>query len=101
MNFLRMIKESIVIITFVNYVQVGLHVERKIMGIISNMSTTDHIFYICQMHKKKWKYNVAVHQLFIDFKKACDSVMWDVLYNVLIYIVYYPQETGKANKNAS
>jgi hypothetical protein len=28
--------------------------------------------------------NEAVHQLFIDFKKACDSVRKEVLYNILI-----------------
>jgi hypothetical protein len=33
---------------------------------------------------KKWKYNEAVHQLFIDFKNTCDSVMGTVFYNILI-----------------
>jgi hypothetical protein len=33
---------------------------------------------------KKWEYNVTVHQLFIDFKKAYDSVRREVLYNILI-----------------
>jgi hypothetical protein len=28
-------------------------------------------------------YNEIVHQLFADFKKAYDSVRWDVLYNIL------------------
>jgi hypothetical protein len=31
----------------------------------------------------KWEYNEAVHQLFIDFMKAYDSVR-EVLYNILI-----------------
>jgi len=30
-----------------------------------------------------WEYNEAVHQLFIDFKKAHDSVWKEVLYNNL------------------
>jgi len=30
------------------------------------------------------KYNEAVHQLIIDFKKAYDPVMREVLYNILI-----------------
>jgi len=34
--------------------------------------------------RKKWEYNEAVHQLFIDFKKAYDSVRMEVLYNILI-----------------
>ena len=32
---------------------------------------------------KKWECNEAVHQLFIGFKKAYDSVGKDVLYNIL------------------
>jgi hypothetical protein len=32
----------------------------------------------------KWEYNSTVHQLFIDFKKAYDSVRREVLYNILI-----------------
>ena len=34
--------------------------------------------------RKKWEYNEAVHQLFIDFKKAYDSVRREVLYNILM-----------------
>jgi hypothetical protein len=34
--------------------------------------------------RKKWEYNETVHQLFIDFKKAYDSVRREVLYNILI-----------------
>jgi len=33
---------------------------------------------------EKWEYNEAVHQLFIDFKKAYDSVKREDLYNILI-----------------
>jgi hypothetical protein len=34
--------------------------------------------------RKKWEYNETVHQLFIDFKKAYDSVRKEILYNILI-----------------
>jgi hypothetical protein len=34
--------------------------------------------------RKKWEYNETVHQLFIDFKKAYDSVRREVLYNICI-----------------
>jgi hypothetical protein len=34
--------------------------------------------------RKKSEYNEAVHQLFIDFKRACDSLRRKVLYNILI-----------------
>jgi hypothetical protein len=33
---------------------------------------------------EKWEYNGTVHQLFIDLKKAYDSVRKEVLYNILI-----------------
>jgi hypothetical protein len=45
---------------------------------------TDHIFYIRQILEKKWEFNGTVHQLFIDFKKAYDSVRREALYNILI-----------------
>jgi hypothetical protein len=36
------------------------------------------------MYEKKWKYSEEVHQLFIDFKKAYDSVKREVLYKILL-----------------
>jgi hypothetical protein len=53
-------------------------------GFRRNRSTTDQIFCIRQILEKKWEYNETVHQLFIDFKKAYDSVRREVLYNILI-----------------
>jgi hypothetical protein len=50
-------------------------------GFRRNWSTTDQIFYIRQILEKKWQYNGTVHQLFIDFKKAYDSVRREALYN--------------------
>ena len=34
--------------------------------------------------KKKWEYNEAMHELFMDLKKAYDSFKSEVLYNILI-----------------
>jgi hypothetical protein len=56
-------------------------------GFRCNRSTTDKIFYILQILEKKWEYNGTVHQLFIDFKKAYDSVKREVLYNILLEFV--------------
>ena len=53
-------------------------------GLRRNRSTIDHIFCIRQILKKKWEYNEEVNQLFIDFKKAYDSVRREVLYKILI-----------------
>jgi hypothetical protein len=56
----------------------------EIIGLRCNRSTTDQIFIIRQILEKKWEYNETVHQLFIDLKKAYDSVRREVLYNILI-----------------
>jgi sorting nexin-29 len=53
-------------------------------GFRCNRSATDQIFYIRQILEKKWEYNGVVYQLFIDFKKAYDSVRREALYNILI-----------------
>jgi sorting nexin-29 len=53
-------------------------------GFRRNRSTMDQIFYIRQIVQKKWEYNGTVHQLFVDFKKAYDSVRIEVLYNILL-----------------
>jgi hypothetical protein len=34
--------------------------------------------------EKKWEYNERAHRLFIDFKKAYDSIRREVLYNILV-----------------
>jgi hypothetical protein len=52
-------------------------------GFHHNRSTMDQIFYIQQILEKKWEYNGMVHQLFIDFKKAYDSIKREVIYNIL------------------
>jgi hypothetical protein len=42
-------------------------------------------FYAFVRHwRKKWKYNGTIHQLFIEFEIAYDSVRREVLYNILI-----------------
>jgi hypothetical protein len=56
-------------------------------GFKHNRTTTDHILCIRHILERQWEYNEAVHQLFIDFKKAYDSVSRDVLYNIRIEVV--------------
>jgi len=53
-------------------------------GFRCNRSATVHILCIHQILEKKWEYNEVVHQLFINFKKAYDSVSREVSYNILI-----------------
>jgi hypothetical protein len=52
--------------------------QTKLLGIISagfdvNRSTLDQILCIRQI-LEKWEYNETVHQLFVDFKEAYDSI---------------------------
>jgi hypothetical protein len=53
----------------------------KLLGIISvGFNITDQL--LIRYWRKKWEYSVAVHQLFVDFKRAYDSVRREVLYNI-------------------
>jgi hypothetical protein len=60
----------------------------KLLGIISMcFDVTDQLLITC-LHwsdtAEKWDYSETVHQLFVDFKKAYDSIGWEVLYSILI-----------------
>ena len=50
-------------------------------------SSSNHIFCIHQLLEKKYEHNEAVLQLFIDFKKAYDSVRRVALCNIPIEFV--------------
>ncbi|KAF0753170.1 ribosome biogenesis protein TSR3 isoform X1 [Aphis craccivora] len=52
-------------------------------GFRPNKSTTDQIFVIRQILQKSWEYNKDVHILFVDFKKAYDSIHRESLVNIL------------------
>jgi hypothetical protein len=61
----------------------------KLLGTISvDFDVTDQLLIrfsaFVRYWKKMWEYNGTVYQLFIDFKKAYDSVGRQVLYNILI-----------------
>jgi hypothetical protein len=51
-------------------------------GFHHNKPMTDQIFYIWQIMEKNWESNGTVHQLFIEYKKAYNSVRREV-YNIL------------------
>jgi hypothetical protein len=52
-------------------------------GFQHNRSTTDKILYIRQILEKKREYSGTAHQLFIDIKKAYDSIRREALYKIL------------------
>jgi hypothetical protein len=53
-------------------------------GFRCNGSTSYQIFCIRQILEKKWENNEAIYHLFIDFKKAYDSIRRELLYSILI-----------------
>ena len=55
--------------------------------IINYCTLIINAYYIRQILEKKWEHNEAVHQLFIDIKKAYDSVRREALYNILLSLV--------------
>ena len=55
--------------------------------LIQQVSDWPYILHSPNTWKKKWEYNEAVHQLFVDFEKAYDSVRREILYNILIEFV--------------
>jgi len=57
-------------------------------GFRRNRSTIDLIYCIRQILEKKWEYNEPVHQLFIDFKKAYDTVTREVFIRFSLSLVY-------------
>jgi hypothetical protein len=61
----------------------------KLLGTISvGFDETDQLLIRFSAFVRYWgeksDYNEAVHQFFIDFKKAYDSVRKEVLYSILI-----------------
>lgn len=54
-------------------------------GFRRNRATTDHIFTIRQTLEKCHEYNIPIHQLFIDFKQAYDSINRQKLYETMEY----------------
>ena len=62
--------------------------QKKLLGTINvdfNASGQLLIYFaFIKYLSRKWEYNEAVHQLFIYFKKAYDSVRWEVLCTILI-----------------
>jgi hypothetical protein len=62
-------------------------IEDHQCGFRRNRSTTDKILCICRLLEENWEYSETVHQLFIVFKRAHDSVRREALYNILIEFV--------------
>jgi hypothetical protein len=52
-------------------------------GFMGGKSTTDQLFIMKELASKYWEYNKDLYILFIDFKKAYDSIIRSKLWSVL------------------
>jgi hypothetical protein len=52
-------------------------------GFRRGRSTTDQIFTIRQIMEKAWEFNITIHQLFVDFKQAYDSIERPALFAIM------------------
>ena len=55
-------------------------------GFRTNRGTTDHIFTIRQVIEKCAEFNIDIHMLFIDFKKAYDSIKRSAIWKALQHL---------------
>lgn len=52
-------------------------------GFRENKSTIDQIFIIRQLYQKTWEFDQELHTLYVDFKKAYDSIIRKSIYKIL------------------
>jgi len=53
------------------------------VGFQPNRSTVDNIFILRQMYEKYYEYNIELHDIFIDFNQAFDSINRSTVIKVL------------------
>jgi sorting nexin-29 len=67
-------------------------------GFRKGRSTTDQIFRLRMILEKAYQYNVDIHQLYIDYKQADDSINWAELVKIVKEFGIL-NEVGKVGKN--
>ncbi|KAL4154026.1 hypothetical protein QTP88_001859 [Uroleucon formosanum] len=60
-------------------------------GFRADRSTTDQMFIIIQLYQKSWEFDKEIHTLFVDFKKAYDSIHRESLLNIMKEF-HFPQK---------
>jgi hypothetical protein len=75
-------------------------IENKVgdlqMGFRPNRSTIDNIFMVRQIFKKCYEYNTELHNIFVDYSQAFDSVNRNKITECLTkYVV--PKKNNKIN----
>ena len=54
------------------------------MGFRPNRSTIDNIFMVRQIFEKCHEYNTELHNIFVDYSQAFDSINWNKITECLI-----------------
>jgi len=54
-------------------------------GFRTGKSTADQIFTVKNLLEKAWEHNIEIHQIFVDFQKAYDSIRGDKLYAIMAH----------------
>jgi hypothetical protein len=67
------------------------------MGFRPNRSAIDNIFIVRQIYEKCYEYNIELHNIFVDFSQAFDTVNRDVIYNSLIKHNIPNDQSNKTN----
>jgi hypothetical protein len=52
------------------------------MGFRPNRSTIDNIFVVRQIYEKCYEYNIELHNTFVYFSQAFDTVNRDAIYRI-------------------
>jgi hypothetical protein len=47
--------------------------------------TTNQIFTVKNLLEKAWEHSAEIHQIFVDFQKAYDSIRRDKLYVIMAH----------------
>ena len=71
------------ILAVILYDRLAVYTEEIIGGFRTGRSTTDQLFIIRQIMEKAWEYNISIHQLFVDFKQAYDSIRRNIIFNIM------------------
>jgi hypothetical protein len=54
-------------------------------GFGTGKSATDQTFTVENLLEKAWEHNVEIHQIFVDFQKAYDSIRTDRIYTIMAH----------------
>ena len=58
-------------------------IDRRQAGFRKKLSTTHHVFTLCQLIERSHEYNMPLHICFVDYRKAFDSISFSSIWESL------------------